>query len=94
MCFRRRLIVIAVLAATAVALYSASSYYSVSMISYVVEQALLQKLPPGADAKTVQSRLRTSLAVLPDREAKLKKLLERFDMRQTWVILPRPLAVI
>ncbi len=56
--------------------YGTASYYSTAMIAYVVEQALIQKLPDGADTELFHSRLQRLLAGMPDRRAKMAKLLE------------------
>jgi len=73
--FRRRLMVVAVLAALAMTAYLTSSYYSASLTAHVVEQALLQKLPQEADPGLVQIRFQKILSSLPDRQARLQKLL-------------------
>ena len=67
--------VVAVLGGCALALYLASSYYSASLTAYVVEQALLQKLPQEADPALVRSRFQEVLDSVPDRKARLRKLL-------------------
>jgi hypothetical protein len=73
--FRRRMIVVAALVALAAVAYITSSYYSASLTTYVVEQALLQKLPQEADPGSVKMRLQKMLGSLPDRKARLQKLL-------------------
>jgi hypothetical protein len=73
--FPRRLIVMAALAAVALTAYGTSRYFSASLITYVVEHALLQKLPPGADPIAVRGRFHGLMSELPDRRAKLEKLL-------------------
>ncbi len=67
--------VTAVLASLAMTAYLTASYYSASLTAYVVKQALLQKLPQDADPDLVQSRFRKMLDTLPDRQARLRRLL-------------------
>jgi hypothetical protein len=73
--FRRRLMVTAVLASLAMMAYLTANYYSASLTAYVVEQALLQKVPQNADPELVQGRFRKMLDTLPDRQARLHRLL-------------------
>ena len=73
--FPHRLIVIAILTAMGLAIYGITKYYSASLVAFVVEQALLQKLPPGVDPALVRTQFRSLLSGLPDRRARLEKLL-------------------
>jgi hypothetical protein len=75
MTFRKRLIVVMILALLALGAYGTASYYSTALIAYVVEQALMQKLPDGADPELFHSRLQSTLAGMPD-QAKMTKLLQ------------------
>ena len=65
-----------ILALLALGAYGAASYYSTDLIAYVVEQALIQKLPAGADPAEFHRKLRSLLAASPDRQVKLAKLLQ------------------
>lgn len=73
--FRRRLGIIGTVAFGAVIAYGTARYYSTSVIAYVVEHALLQKLPTRSDPDLVRERFQRLLSSLPDRQARLEKLL-------------------
>jgi hypothetical protein len=74
--FQRRLLVIMTLALVALCAYGAASYYSPSMVAFVVEQALLQKLPDDADPGICRRRFQGLISGLPDKKAQLARLLE------------------
>jgi hypothetical protein len=76
MTFRRRFIVVLILAFLALAAYGTASYYSTALVAYVVEQAFLQKLPQGADPAVFHRRMLDLLAAMPERDAKLARLLQ------------------
>ncbi len=73
--FPCRLTIIAILTAMALTVYGISKHYSSSLIAYVVEEALLQKLPAGADPALVRTQFHSLMSALPDRRARLEKLL-------------------
>jgi hypothetical protein len=75
MTFRNRLMVVSLLGAAAVTAYGAGRYYSPALISYVVEQALVQKLPQGVDPEEARGRYRDLMGSIPDRKSRLEKLL-------------------
>ncbi len=52
-----------------------AKYYSASLIAYVVEEALVQKLPAGMDPALARTRFHAFMSKLPDRQARLEKLL-------------------
>jgi hypothetical protein len=54
---RRRLTVLAMLAASFLALYGLGRYYSPALVRYVVIQTLLEKAPAGTDPAWVRSRV-------------------------------------
>jgi hypothetical protein len=56
-------------------LCGAGRYYSPSLIQYVVEQSLVQKAPADADAAYIQERLRAVLSSMPDKKARVQKLI-------------------
>ena len=62
--------------ATAAGAYLTAKYYSVSIVSYVVEETLSQKAPPEIDRRSLRLLLRSRLAGCPDEAARLKRLLE------------------
>ena len=75
MAFRNRLIVVGILAALAVMMYGATTYYSEELIYYVVEQALLQKLPRDTDPVLIRRQFRRQISALPTRQARLERLI-------------------
>ena len=84
--------VAAVLSGFAVALYMASGYYSAALTAYVVEQTLVQKLPQGANPALARSRLREALDSVPDRKARLRKLLSMSQfLERRQLLTPREL---
>ncbi len=75
MAIQKRWIVAAALMLIASILYGAGRYCSPSLIQYVVEQSLIQKAPPATDAVYIQKRLRAVLSSMPDKRARMQKLL-------------------
>ena len=75
MSFRRRAGVVGVLVVIALAAYGTARFYSPSLAIYVVEQALIQKAPPGSNPFSICGRLHNLLATIPDRKAKLARVL-------------------
>ncbi len=47
-----------------------------SIVSYVVEETLIQKAPPGIDPLLLRSRLESRLAACPDETTRLQRLME------------------
>ena len=74
MSFRSRLLVTTIIAAIAVSAYLTARIYSEELIAYVVEQALIQKLPPGSDPLEARDRLRLMISAIPDRDSKVERL--------------------
>ncbi len=72
--FRRRLAVIGLLALLFLVIYGIAKSYSAEIVLYVVEQALIQKIPEGMDSLKVQRRFEYLLASTPA-DAKLLKLM-------------------
>jgi hypothetical protein len=72
---KRRLIVAGFVAGFAVASLATAKRFSVSLIAYVTEEALIQKLPAGSDPPAVRRKFRALIAGLPDRQLKLERLL-------------------
>jgi hypothetical protein len=75
MSFRQRAGIVGVLIIIGLAAYGTARFYSPSLVVYVVEQALIQKAPPGYDAALIRSRFHALLAALPDKNAKLARVL-------------------
>jgi len=75
MAIRNRWIIAAVVLLLASVLYGAGQHYSPFLIQYVAEQSLMQKAPASTDPEHLQNRLRSTLAAIPDRDAKMRRLL-------------------
>ena len=73
--FRRRLSVLGILTLLFLAVYGIGRLYSPAIMRYVVEQALMQKLPEGVRPEAVRDRFRAQLAAVPQKD-KLMKILE------------------
>jgi hypothetical protein len=72
--FSRRIAVLACLVLLFLVIFGIARHYSFSIMSFVVEQALLQKAPEGANLTQLRGRFETSLSSTPD-NYKLLKLL-------------------
>ncbi len=73
--FRSRLLITTIIAAMAGSAYIAARLYSEEIIAYVVEQALMQKLPPGSNPLQVRDRFRLMISAIPDRGSKIERLI-------------------
>lgn len=72
--FNRRVAVLGFLILSFLLIYGIARSYSYDIVYYVVEQALLQKIPPGTGTSGVQERFKSALASTPP-EYKLLKLM-------------------
>jgi hypothetical protein len=72
----KRFLILALMGAAAAGAYLAAKVYSASIVSYVVEETLIQKAPPGMDPHLLRLRLQSGLAACPDKTARLKRLME------------------
>lgn len=72
---KQRTLILGTLALLAAVSYGVLRYYSPSLVAYVVEQTLLQKLPAGTDPEAVRRRFRAFLHSQPDGKSRLDKLL-------------------
>ncbi len=90
MTFRQRLAIIGVLAAAGVALYGLGRYYSPVLITYVVEQTLAEKAPPGTDKQLLQSRFRSLVSSSGSREIRLQRLFRLSQYLEKVQELTRP----
>ena len=75
MTVQRRLGIAGLLLAFALGAFGAAKYYSLALIVYVVEQALIQKAPSGTSAIMLHERLQGFLAASPNRTRMMEKLL-------------------
>ena len=76
MTLRRRMAVGAFLAGTALAVLALARYRADDIVAHVVENALMQKLPEGADRAAVHFRFRQALGSTGGKEEKLVWLLD------------------
>ncbi len=70
--FKRRVAVLGSLILCFLVIYGISKSYSYEIVFYVVEQALLQKAPPGASRTEVRERFEAALAGTPAKDKLLK----------------------
>jgi hypothetical protein len=75
MTLKRRLMVAGFSACLALTAVLTAKRYSVPMIAYVVEEAVIQKLPAGEDPSLIRARFRGLISRIPDRQVRLEKLL-------------------
>jgi len=87
---KRRLFVAGLAVCLAAALLVTAKKYSVSLIAFVVEEALIQKLPAGSDPTAVRLEFRNMLAGLPDRQLRLERLLYMSQYLEKLQDLDRP----
>ncbi len=73
---RRRTTIVGALALAALAVYVTARLYSHTLVTYVVEQSLIQKAPPGFDPARIRRCLRLLLAATPGADARMARLLE------------------
>ncbi len=87
---KQRLVVSGLFAAIALSSFAVAKHFSSSMIAYVVEEALVQKLPSGYDPQLARSKFRSVLSELPDRKARVEKLLSMSQyLEKLQVLEPR-----
>jgi hypothetical protein len=78
--------------AAALILYGTARYYSPLLVQYVVEQALMQKAPPGTDPDLLKKRLHAFLSEAPDRGARMKRLFRISEyLEKTQTLTPEEL---
>ncbi len=75
MTLRQRLWVVGVFAALGLSALAVAKHYSSSMIAYVVEEALVQKLPSGSDPQYARLKFQSLMAEMPDRKVRTERLL-------------------
>ncbi len=92
MALKQRLIVAGLFAGLALSALATAKHFSSAMIAYVVEEALVQKMPPGYDSRIARDRFHTLMSRIPDRRARLEKLLFMSQYLETLQVLaPREL---
>ena len=76
MTFRQRTLVLIGLGMLASGAYAIARFYSTALVSFVVEEALIQKAPAGSDAGRVRVRFHELIQSLPDRRSRQQRLME------------------
>jgi hypothetical protein len=76
MAFRQRLGILGLLGLLALVVGGMGRYYSPALMTYVVEQTLIEKSPPGTDQAMLRSRFEALVAASRSCEAKYKILLQ------------------
>jgi hypothetical protein len=76
MSFRVRTVVVALLAGTALAACGGARAWSPRLVAWVVEEALVQKAAVPSGGTEARERLRRLIQGIPDRPARLERLLE------------------
>jgi hypothetical protein len=56
--------------------YAITRFYSIILVTYVVEESLIQKAPDGADTAQIRARFQELVDSLPDRRSRLQRLIE------------------
>ena len=75
MTFKKRSLVMAAFLAFALTSFGIARHYTPSLIFYVVEQSLIQKAPPGINARAVHQRLDALLSEMRGQNARMETLL-------------------
>jgi hypothetical protein len=71
---QKRFLFVLALFAFALILYGAGKHYATPLISYVVEQSLVQKAPAGIEPRQLRERLQSFIAAAPDQDIKMERL--------------------
>ncbi len=74
MALRHRLVIVGLLALIALGAYALGRFYSPALMTYVVEQTLIEKAPPGTDASLLRHRFEAAIGSQPAGE-KLQRLM-------------------
>ncbi len=75
MALKLRLIVAGLVMGLGLSALAVATHYSGPMIAYVVEEALVQKLPAGSNSRLARSEFHAMLAQIPDQKERLERLL-------------------
>ncbi len=75
MALKLRLVVAGLITGLGLSVLGVARHYSAPIITYVVEEALIQKLPTGTDSNLVRSRFHAMLGQIHDRKSRLERLL-------------------
>ena len=71
MTIQKRSIVLGLIVLLFALLYGIAKFNSPFLVEYTVEQALIQKAPPGTDPVKIHERLQELLAQAPDRRTRI-----------------------
>ena len=74
MTIQKRSIVMGLIVLFFAMLYGVAKFNSPFLVEYTVEQALIQKAPPGTDPVKIHERLQKLLAQAPDRRTRIDLL--------------------
>lgn len=74
MTIQKRSIVLGLIVLLFALLYGIAKFNSPFLVEYTVEQALIQKAPPGTDPVKIHERLQELLAQAPDRRTRIDLL--------------------
>jgi hypothetical protein len=74
MTIQKRSIVLGLIVLLFALLYGIAKFNSPFLVEYTVEQALIQKAPPGTDQVKIHERLQELLAQAPDRRTRIDLL--------------------
>jgi hypothetical protein len=72
--FKRRIAVLGILIVVFLGVFGVARHYSTAIVAFVVEQALLQRIPEGISQGTVQAKFDALLAATPE-DARLSRLI-------------------
>lgn len=75
MTLRKRAAILGFVALAFLAVYGSARHYSPLLVSYVVEQTLIEKAPDGVTPEAVDKRFGVLMESLPDGKKKMEKLL-------------------
>src|SRR5262245_42726912 len=76
MTFRQRTLMLLGLGIVACGAYAITRVYATALVTYVVEESLIQKAPEGADPGQIRARFQGIIHSLPDRSSRLQRLME------------------
>jgi hypothetical protein len=76
MTFRQRTLRLLCLGVVAGGAYAVTRIYSSILVTYVVEESLIQKAPDGADTGQIRARFQGLVHTIPDRGTRLRRLME------------------
>jgi hypothetical protein len=76
MTFRQRTLILTGVGILAIGAYAIARFYSTALVSFVVEEALIQKAPAGSDNGRIRVRFHDLIQSLPDHRSRQQRLME------------------